>query len=126
MPSSATKHPSHDPDATRFAETQAATLRRSALSEMNHLLNHEVERLQMLRLVNDHIRPQEIKMAQAQQQSWGPPCNSPVSAGCFAPYLERSAGSLEVNQVSGVALSQSTPQNPISLPSAGTVERVLN
>jgi ATP-dependent helicase HepA len=57
--------------ATRFAETQAATLRRSALSEMNHLLNHEVERLQMLRLVNDHIRPQEIKMAQAQQQELG-------------------------------------------------------
>jgi len=54
--------------ATSFAETQAATLRQSALKEMNHLLNHEVERLQMLRLVNDHIRPQEIQMAQAQQQ----------------------------------------------------------
>jgi len=54
--------------ATRFAEAQAATLRQSAWNEMNHLLSHEVERLQMLRLVNDHIRPQEIKMAQAQQR----------------------------------------------------------
>jgi ATP-dependent helicase HepA len=54
--------------ATRFAEIQAATLRQSALKEMNHLLNHELERLQMLLFVNDHIRPQEIQMAQAQQQ----------------------------------------------------------
>jgi ATP-dependent helicase HepA len=54
--------------ATRFAETQTATLRQSALKEMNHLLNHEVERLQMLLFVNDHIRPQEIQMAQTQQQ----------------------------------------------------------
>jgi len=54
--------------ATRFAETQTATLCQSALKEMNHLLNHEVERLQMLLFVNDHIRPQEIQMAQTQQQ----------------------------------------------------------
>jgi ATP-dependent helicase HepA len=54
--------------ATKFAETQAATLRQSALNTMNHLLDHEVQRLQMLRLVNDHIRPQEITLAQAQQQ----------------------------------------------------------
>jgi ATP-dependent helicase HepA len=54
--------------ATRLAEIQAAILRQSALDEMNHLLDYEVERLQMLRLVNDHIRPQEIELAQAQQQ----------------------------------------------------------
>jgi len=66
----------------------------------------------MLRLVNDHIRPQEIKMAQAQQQELGTPCNSPSPAGCFAPYLERSAGSLEVNQVSGVALSNQRHKTP--------------
>jgi hypothetical protein len=35
---------------------------------MNHLLNHEVQRLQMLLFVNDHIRPQEIQMAQTQQR----------------------------------------------------------
>jgi ATP-dependent helicase HepA len=54
--------------ATKFAETQAATLRQSALNEMNHLLGHEVQRLQMLQKVNDHIRPQEIKLARAQQE----------------------------------------------------------
>ena len=31
------------------------------------LLGHEVQRLQMLQQVNDHVRPQEIKLAQAQQ-----------------------------------------------------------
>ncbi|MBE0543148.1 MAG: hypothetical protein IH623_22975, partial [Verrucomicrobia bacterium] len=36
--------------------------------EMNHLLGHEVERLQALAQVNDHVRPQEIRLAQAQQQ----------------------------------------------------------
>jgi hypothetical protein len=40
----------------------------SALHTMNHLLGYDVERQQMLRLVNDHIRPQEIELAQAQQQ----------------------------------------------------------
>ena len=53
--------------ATKLAETQTATLRQSALKEMNHLLGHEVQRLQMLQQVNGHIRPQQIKLAQAQQ-----------------------------------------------------------
>jgi len=53
--------------ATKLAETRAAMLRQSALAEMNHLLGHEVQRLQMLRQVNDHVRPQEIELAQAQQ-----------------------------------------------------------
>jgi ATP-dependent helicase HepA len=53
--------------AARLAETKAAALRHSALDEMNHLLGHEVERLQTLARVNDHVRPQEIKLAQAQQ-----------------------------------------------------------
>jgi ATP-dependent helicase HepA len=52
--------------ATR-AEAQAATLRQSALTAMNQLLGHEVQRLQTLRQVNDHIRPQEIELAQSQQ-----------------------------------------------------------
>jgi ATP-dependent helicase HepA len=34
---------------------------------MNRLLDHEVHRLQTLRQVNDHIRPEEIKMAMAEQ-----------------------------------------------------------
>jgi ATP-dependent helicase HepA len=55
--------------ATRLAEIQAAALRQSALEEMNHLLGHEVQRLQTLAEVNDHIRPQEIKLAQAQQEA---------------------------------------------------------
>ncbi len=55
--------------ATTIAETQATTLRESALKEMNHLLGREVQRLQTLRQVNDHIRPQEIELAQAQQDA---------------------------------------------------------
>ena len=54
--------------ATKFAQLQAAALRQSALTSMNQMLDHEVRRLQMLRGVNDHIRPQEIQLAQAQQQ----------------------------------------------------------
>jgi ATP-dependent helicase HepA len=53
--------------ATRLAEAQAAGLCQSAMKEANHLLGHEVQRLQMLQQVNDHIRLQEIKLAQAQQ-----------------------------------------------------------
>ncbi|MGN6555520.1 MAG: RNA polymerase-associated protein RapA [Verrucomicrobiota bacterium] len=54
--------------ATGLAETQAAALRESALKEMNHLLGHEVQRLETLIQVNDHVRPQEIELARAQQQ----------------------------------------------------------
>jgi ATP-dependent helicase HepA len=54
--------------AANLAEAKAAALRQSALNEMNHLLGHEVERLQTLAQVNDHVRPQEIRLAQAQQE----------------------------------------------------------
>ncbi len=54
--------------ATTLAETRAVTLRQSALNTMNQLLGHEVQRLQTLALVNDHVRPQEIELAQAQQR----------------------------------------------------------
>jgi ATP-dependent helicase HepA len=53
--------------AATLAETQAAALRKSALKEMNQLLGHEVRRLENLQQVNDHVRPQEIELAQAQQ-----------------------------------------------------------
>ena len=53
--------------ASNLAEKQAAALRQSALNTMNHLLGHEVQRLQVLQQVNDHIRPQEIQLAQVQQ-----------------------------------------------------------
>ncbi|MGZ4964256.1 MAG: RNA polymerase-associated protein RapA, partial [Limisphaerales bacterium] len=53
--------------AGKLAEQQANRLRQSALTEMNRLLGHEVQRLQMLIKVNDHIRPQEIEIAQSQQ-----------------------------------------------------------
>ena len=52
--------------AEKLAENHAAILRESALKEMNHLLGHEVQRLQTLARTNDHIRPQEIALAQAQ------------------------------------------------------------
>jgi len=51
-----------------LAETKAAALRQAALKEMNGLLGHEVERLETLARVNDHVRPQEITLAQAQQE----------------------------------------------------------
>jgi ATP-dependent helicase HepA len=54
--------------ASKLAETKAAGLRESALEEMNRLLGHELERLQTLARTNDHIRPDEIKLALAQQQ----------------------------------------------------------
>ena len=54
--------------AEKVAETRAVTLRHSALNEMNRLIGHEVERLQSLAKLNDHIRPQEIQMALTQQQ----------------------------------------------------------
>ena len=53
--------------ATSLAETQAVTLRQSALDAMNQLLGHEVRRLQNLAQVNDHVRPQEIQLAEKQQ-----------------------------------------------------------
>jgi len=53
--------------AEKVAETRAVTLRQSALNEMNRLLGHEVERLQSLAQVNNHIRPQEIQLALTQQ-----------------------------------------------------------
>jgi ATP-dependent helicase HepA len=54
--------------AAKLAETKAATLREAGLKEMNHMLGHEVERLRTLSQINDHIRPQEIRLAQAQQE----------------------------------------------------------
>ena len=54
--------------AATLAETKAAAVRESALKEMNSLLGHEVERLQTLARVNDHVRPQEIRLAQAEQE----------------------------------------------------------
>ena len=51
----------------KLAELQATALRNLALKEMNQLLGHEVQRLQNLKLVNDHVRPEEIELAKAQQ-----------------------------------------------------------
>jgi ATP-dependent helicase HepA len=54
--------------AAILAETKAAALRQSALNEMNRLLGREVERLQTLAQVNDHVRPQEVRLAETQQE----------------------------------------------------------
>lgn len=51
------------------AETSAETLRQAALQAMNQLLGHEVQRLQSLAQVNDHIRPPEIELARTRQQA---------------------------------------------------------
>jgi len=53
--------------AATLAEAQAVTLRTSALNEMRRLLGHEVQRLRTLKQVNDHVRPEEIELAEGQQ-----------------------------------------------------------
>ena len=55
-------------NAAKRAEDRAVNLRQSAVDAMNRLLGHEVRRLQALSQVNDHIRPQEIRLAQKQQE----------------------------------------------------------
>jgi len=52
----------------QLAETQANVVRQAALEEMNRLVGHEVQRLEALIRVNDHIRPQEIMLARAEQE----------------------------------------------------------
>jgi ATP-dependent helicase HepA len=52
--------------ATALAEIQASALRDAALKDMKLLLGHELQRLQTLIKVNDHVRPEEIQLAQAQ------------------------------------------------------------
>jgi ATP-dependent helicase HepA len=46
-----------------IAENRAGRLRESALKQMHGLLGHEVQRLETLSRVNDHVRPQEIQLA---------------------------------------------------------------
>jgi ATP-dependent helicase HepA len=53
--------------ATTLAETRAAGLRKIALEAMNHLIGHELQRLQTLQQANDHVRPEEISLTQSQQ-----------------------------------------------------------
>lgn len=50
-----------------LAEAEATALRQSALDAMNQLLGHEVQRLQNLIKVNNHVRPQEIQRARQEQ-----------------------------------------------------------
>jgi hypothetical protein len=52
--------------AQELAERNASVLRESAMKKMHQLLAPEIQRLQTLARVNDHIRPQEISLAQAQ------------------------------------------------------------
>lgn len=54
--------------AAELAESKAAGIRQTALQEMRSLLGYELERLQTLARVNDHIRPREIQLSQAQRQ----------------------------------------------------------
>jgi ATP-dependent helicase HepA len=61
--------PSMFKKGSELAETQATAVRQTALEEMHRLLGHEVHRLETLSAVNDHIRPREIQLARAQQQS---------------------------------------------------------
>jgi len=54
--------------AQELAERNASVLRESALKKMHQLLGPEIQRLQTLSRVNDHIRPQEIRLAKAQHK----------------------------------------------------------
>ena len=53
--------------AAGLAEAHAAGLRQAAADAMNQLLTHEVERLEALRRVNDHVRPREIQLARQER-----------------------------------------------------------
>jgi len=57
--------------SSKIAEAQAVTLREAAMKEMRHLVGHEVQRLQNLMRVNDYVRPQEIAMAEREQEELG-------------------------------------------------------
>jgi ATP-dependent helicase HepA len=57
-------------------------LRQSALKQINHLLGHEVERLQMLARVNDHVRPRPAGGAGEKYPTIPPP------TGLLAAHLE--------------------------------------
>jgi ATP-dependent helicase HepA len=61
--------PSMFTKGSQLAETEAGAVRESALKEMQRLLGHEVQRLETLMRVNDHIRPREIELARAQQEA---------------------------------------------------------
>jgi len=54
--------------AARHAEIRATAIRGKASEAMNHLLGHEVLRLQTLAQVNDHMRPEEIQLARSHQE----------------------------------------------------------
>ncbi|MBI1178790.1 RNA polymerase-associated protein RapA [bacterium] len=53
--------------AEAAADTTAKALIQESLNTMNPMLGHEIHRLQTLRKVNDHIRPEEIKIAENEQ-----------------------------------------------------------
>ncbi len=50
----------------KIAERQAGDLVKNSKSKMLHLLDHEIARLKTLAKVNDHVRPEEIQLAERQ------------------------------------------------------------
>ncbi len=54
--------------AHKSAERKAKAVSHESLRAMNQLLEHEIHRLRTLQKLNDHIRPQEIALAEKQQQ----------------------------------------------------------
>ena len=57
--------------ASKLVDAKGAILREAALKKMRLLLGGEVERLQTLARVNDHVRPEEIRLAQAELEELG-------------------------------------------------------
>ena len=55
--------------ATEVVEKLAAKEISRGLQQMNHSLNHEIDRLKSLQQQNNHIRPEEIEMAVHEQHS---------------------------------------------------------
>jgi ATP-dependent helicase HepA len=55
--------------AKDIAEEQAAGIITNGLQKMNNTLNHEIERLQVLQTKNKNVRPQEIHIAQKEQET---------------------------------------------------------
>jgi ATP-dependent helicase HepA len=53
--------------ATALAERKGEAMISEGMAAMDQMLDHEISRLTMLQKVNDHVRPQEIELAQQQK-----------------------------------------------------------
>jgi ATP-dependent helicase HepA len=55
--------------AQEFGQLRMAALVETATAEMSRHLNAEIERLEQLRELNDHVRPEETEILRQQQKA---------------------------------------------------------